>query len=60
MITGSKSKISFVPYSKVYGPGFEDMLHRKPDLSKVRKVINYEPKITLEESLKEIVDYEGR
>jgi len=56
-ICGSKSKISFIPYAKVYGPGFEDMMQRKPDLSKIRKVIGYEPKITLEESLKEIRDY---
>lgn len=57
-LTGSKSKISFIPYSKAYGPGFEDMIHRKPDLSRIRELIHYQPKITLEESLKEIIDYE--
>jgi len=57
IITGSKSKISFIPYTKAYGPGFEEMMQRKPDLSKIRKAIGYEPKITLEESLKEIANY---
>ena len=57
MITGSQSKISFIPYAKAYGPGFEEMMQRKPDLSKIRKAIGYEPKIPLEESLKEIANY---
>lgn len=55
-LTGSRSEISFIPYSKAYGNGFEDMLHRKPDLSRIRELIHYQPKITLEESLKEIID----
>lgn len=56
-LTGSKSRISFVPYAKVYGSDFEDMLHRKPDLSKIKRLISYRPKVTLEESLKKIIDY---
>ncbi|MDI6591325.1 MAG: SDR family NAD(P)-dependent oxidoreductase [Patescibacteria group bacterium] len=56
-LTGSKSKIIFIPYTKVYGSGFEDMEHRKPDLTKIKKLINYQPKVTLEESLKKIIDY---
>jgi len=57
-LTQSKSKIIYVPYDKVYGRGFEDMRHRKPDLTKIKKLINYQPKITLEESLKKIIEYE--
>jgi UDP-glucose 4-epimerase len=56
-LTGSKSPIAFVPYTKVYGPGFEDMVHRRPDLSKIKKIIGYQPKVSLEESLKKIIDY---
>ncbi|MBI2625983.1 MAG: SDR family NAD(P)-dependent oxidoreductase [Candidatus Nealsonbacteria bacterium] len=56
-LTGAKSKIAFVPYAKVYGQGFDDMARRRPDLSKIKKIIGYAPKITLEESLKRIIDY---
>lgn len=56
-LTSSKSKITFVPYNKVYGPGFEDMLRRQPDISKIQKLIGYQPQITLEESLQKIIDY---
>lgn len=55
-LTYSKSEIVFVPYSEVYGPGFEDMLYRKPDLAKVKEAIGYQPKLSLEETLKQIID----
>lgn len=56
-LTGSESRIDFIPHSEIYGSDFEDMLHRKPDISKVKNLINYEPKFNLEESLKKIIDY---
>ena len=55
-LTGSKSRISFVPYAKVYGSDFEDMLHRRPDLSKIKKLIGYQPRVNLEQSLKKIIE----
>jgi UDP-glucose 4-epimerase len=59
-LTNSKSKIVFIPYAKAYGPGFEDMARRRPDLSKIKRIIEYQPKITLEESLKKIIhDFQG-
>jgi UDP-glucose 4-epimerase len=56
-LTGSKSKISFVPYANVYGNDFDDMARRKPDLSKIKKLIGYQPKVSLEESLRRIIDH---
>ena len=56
-LTGSKSEIVFVSYSEVYGPGFEDMFYRKPELSKIKETIGYQPEFSLEESLKKIIDY---
>ena len=35
-MTGSKSEISFVPYSEAYEEGFEDMRIRVPNLNKVK------------------------
>ena len=56
-LTGSKSKITFVPYDKVYGRDFDDMARRRPDLSKIKSVIGYKPKITLTDGLERIIEY---
>ena len=53
-VTGSKSKIELVPYEKAYGPGFEDMQRRVPDISKIKKMLGWEPKIGLEQIIKDI------
>ena len=55
-LTASPSKINFISYAEVYGSNFEDMFHRQPDLTKIKETINYQPKFTLEESLKKIID----
>ncbi len=59
-LTKSKSKIVFVPYEKAYEPGFEDMPRRKPDISKINKLIGYKPTKSLREMLIEIIEYEKR
>jgi len=56
-LTNSKSKIEYVNYEDAYEEGFEDMRHRKPDLSKVIKLIDYKPKYNLEQILKRTIDY---
>ncbi len=56
-LTKSKSEITFTPYTDVYGPNFEDMLHRHPDITKIKNLIGYQPKFNLEESLKKIIDH---
>jgi len=55
--TGSKSEIVFVPYDKAYEAGFEDMPRRVPDLTKVRKLVGYEPKILLNEIITRVIEY---
>jgi UDP-glucose 4-epimerase len=54
---GSKSEIVFVPYDKAYEAGFEDMPRRVPDLTKVRKLVGYEPKIQLDEIITKVIEY---
>ncbi len=53
--TDSDSTIYYVPYEQVYGPGYEDMLHRAPDLTKVNAAIGFEPRTSLDEMLDEII-----
>ena len=53
----SKSAIELVPYDRAYEEGFEDMQRRVPDLSKLRALTGYEPKVHLDEILDRVVAY---
>jgi UDP-glucose 4-epimerase len=46
--TKSTSTIKFIPYSDAYPAGFEDMQRRVPDISKIKKEIDWEPKHSLD------------
>ncbi|MDD2344697.1 MAG: SDR family oxidoreductase [Bacteroidales bacterium] len=50
-LTDSKSKLVFLPLPS------DDPLQRKPDISKAKEILNWEPKIELEEGLKETIKY---
>lgn len=56
-MTGSKSKIVYIPYDKAFEKGFEDMRKRLPDITKAKSLIGFRPKIKLEESLLDIIEY---
>jgi UDP-glucose 4-epimerase len=55
--TGSKSAIELVPYDKAYEEGFEDMPRRVPDLTKIRRLLGYEPRVHLDEILDRVAQY---
>jgi UDP-glucose 4-epimerase len=55
-ISGSLSRIEFIPYKRVYGKDFDDMKRRVPSLKKAGKLLNFKPKYSLDESLKIIID----
>jgi UDP-glucose 4-epimerase len=55
--TASRSEIVTVPYDKAYESGFEDMPRRVPDLTRIRKLIAYEPKVHLDEILDRVIGY---
>jgi UDP-glucose 4-epimerase len=42
-VTGSKSAITYTPYSDAYPAGFEDIQRRVPDISKVKGAIGWVP-----------------
>ena len=56
-MTGSASEIEHVPYEKAYGPGFEDMERRCPNIDKIRELIGFEPKHNLESIIRSVIDY---
>jgi nucleoside-diphosphate-sugar epimerase len=55
--TRSKSEIVLVPYDQAYEQGFEDMPRRVPDVSKIRRLTGYEPKVQLDEILDRVIEY---
>jgi UDP-glucose 4-epimerase len=46
--TKSSSEIKYIPYTEAYPAGFEDMQRRVPDISKIKRTINWQPTHTLE------------
>jgi UDP-glucose 4-epimerase len=54
-MTGSQSRIVLVPYSTAYEEGFEDMVRRVPDVTKLNRLTGYQPTVSLEESLESII-----
>ncbi len=58
--TKSGSEIVFVPYDEAYEEGFEDMIRRKPDITRISELIGYHPETTLDEALDLIIRYEKK
>ena len=54
--TNSTSATRFIPYSDAYPAGFEDMQRRVPDISKIKKVIGWEPGHSLESIIDSVTD----
>lgn len=50
-LSNSDSKIVYVPYDEAYGHDFEEIYHRKPELTKLRKLTGYSPKWSLQETI---------
>jgi UDP-glucose 4-epimerase len=59
-ITGSKSSIEKIAYEKAYPEGFEDMQRRVPDISKIKQVLGWEPKINLDQIIKDIAVFNSK
>lgn len=57
-MTGSASEIRHLPYEKVYGPGFEDMQRRTPDISKLAALTGYAPLHDLDGILADVIAFQ--
>lgn len=56
-LAGSSSPIVRVPYEAAYGPGYEDMPARMPDLSRSGSVLGFKQTVTLEDGLKRTIEW---
>jgi UDP-glucose 4-epimerase len=52
---GSSSPIQLVPYAEAYAAGFEDMMRRVPDVSKLQRVTGFAPSIPLQRIIDDVV-----
>lgn len=50
-----QAAVEFLPYSEAYGPDFEDVRRRVPDLSRLEATIHTKPKMPLGEILDDII-----
>jgi UDP-glucose 4-epimerase len=56
-LTGSSSELVFVPYEEVYGHGVEEMFQRMPAIEKISAATGWEPTVTLDEILAQVVEH---
>jgi UDP-glucose 4-epimerase len=54
---GWRDRITLVPYTQAYAAGFEDMLRRVPDISKIRQAIGWQPTTPLDETLRQVIEF---
>jgi UDP-glucose 4-epimerase len=50
----SRSKKILVPYDRAYSAGFEDLRKRQPDLTRIRSVIDFQPKHSLRTTITDL------
>ena len=56
-MTKSPSQIEFIPYEKAYGPGFEDMERRCPNVEKLAELTGFKPNSDLDSIIQSVIDY---
>lgn len=52
---GPNRAVEFIEYSRAYDADFEDCRRRVPDLSRLRAAIDWQPKYSLEQTIREIL-----
>ena len=52
--TGKDLKLQFLKMEEIFGQ-YKDILRRRPDLTKSKKLLGYQPKVSMEEAIRRIV-----
>jgi len=52
----SSSEIALIPYDEAFGPGFEDVHRRVPDVSKLRRTLGFAPSTPVEDIVRDVVE----
>ncbi|MDY6987429.1 MAG: GDP-mannose 4,6-dehydratase [Thermodesulfobacteriota bacterium] len=53
----SSAEIVKIPYEEAYGPGFEDMGARKPDLATAKELVGYSPTLALDDIISDVLAF---
>lgn len=56
-IAGSSSPIETIPYREAFETGFEEMLHRVPDITKAKALTGLSPRVPLDEIIRRVLDW---
>ncbi len=56
-MTHSSSELVFTPYEQAFDRSFEDMPRRVPDISKLRRLLDYEPRVQLTGIIESVIGY---
>ncbi len=54
---GTGSKVRLVRQEDVYGPSYEDIPRRFPDITRMRTILGVEPKVQLEDGLRRTIEW---
>jgi UDP-glucose 4-epimerase len=55
-LAGSESKFVYIPYEKAYGEEFEEIYHRKPNLTKLKRFSTHRLEWTLDETIMDLIE----
>jgi UDP-glucose 4-epimerase len=54
-LSGSSSKIVYVPYEQAFSKNYGDIIKRVPDLTKIKAVSGYQPRYSLDDIIKDML-----
>ena len=54
----SASEIVHVPYEQAYEEGFEDMRRRVPDITKINRLLGWQPTIDVDEIVEKVIEFQ--
>ncbi|GAB4314427.1 MAG: SDR family NAD(P)-dependent oxidoreductase [Candidatus Sumerlaeia bacterium] len=57
--SGSRSAIQTIPYAQAYDPTFEDMQRRCPSIAKIRAAIGFEPQLSINQIVDDVIRHES-
>ena len=57
-LANPSAKIDHISYAQAFGPGFEDVRCRIPDLTRLRATINFVQRFSMEDILREVIEAE--
>ena len=59
-VGGFESELIYTPHKEVFGPSYEDIPRRVPDVARIKEVIGWQAYTKLEDGLKKTIDFYRR